>query len=657
MNDKPDTFRRLARDRTPWIAALCIFLAVGAFVTAGLMQDPIAARHKEYELVPAEAAMLRSRPDVALMSTLPGGLRALAVNYLWIRAQSLMREGRHFDAYQLASMICKLQPHFDGVWSFHAWNMAYNISVATHTPEERWRWVSNGMRLLRDEGIPLNPRALVLYKELSWIFFHKIGGSMDEMHMAYKRRWAREMQRVLGAPPPGSTAAVLRWFAPVARYARDYVDRDPGRRGRETIQADQLRRLLAENPAARKLANAAREEDVELGQELLDVWSRYSESAPAQHVRAGAGLPEGDTERDERLHRLVNDAELREGMVALLGFLRAQILWNDYRMDPAYMHELMQEFGPLDWRLPWPHGLYWAHYGMKKCGGEQMTDVDALNNERNILNCLKLLTWNGRLAYVENPRNPDEPYVRFYADWRFIEPTHREHKRLIALKDQISRNTRLTHEPYYLSGHVNYLISAIEMLYAGYRRDEAQRYLDYIQTDAGRTGPEWDLPLDEFVYTHLFDQGQILPEMAANQVTISLQTAFLLNAKGKPGGKACLQHAQRVHARYNAEANPNVKLPPFWQMGADNLAMMLAEPAMLGYHLPLLDRARLYRNASEDMKRIVYDRIAGPLKAQCPARDVDFDQWFPEPEGMAELRKRRDEARLAPGEPEASDGE
>src|SRR2546426_7953234 len=37
------------------------------------------------------------------------------------------------------------------VWRYQAWNMAFNISVKFRDPADRWRWVSRGIELLRDE--------------------------------------------------------------------------------------------------------------------------------------------------------------------------------------------------------------------------------------------------------------------------------------------------------------------------------------------------------------------------------------------------------------------------------------------------------------------------------------------------------------------------
>ncbi len=130
-----------------------------------------------------------------------GAFRGIFVNFLWMRANELKEAGKYYEAVELARAITRLQPRFPRVWVFHAWNLAYNISVMTQTPEERWAWVNAGIRLLRDEGIPANPNDLLLHKELAWIFIHKIGGYTDDVNPYYKVRLAMEWTAVVGPPP------------------------------------------------------------------------------------------------------------------------------------------------------------------------------------------------------------------------------------------------------------------------------------------------------------------------------------------------------------------------------------------------------------------------------------------------------------------------
>ncbi|MEP0846464.1 MAG: hypothetical protein HRF50_06530 [Phycisphaerae bacterium] len=140
-------------------------------------------------------------PEYAFAIQAFGAFRGLITNIAFIRAEKYKEKGRFYDAMQLASWICKLQPRFPTVWEFQSWNMAWNISVTTFTPEERWNWVYNGAKLIRDEGLRYNPRAVNLYKQLAWIFVNKMSESVDEFHLAYKRQWAWRMHLLLGPPP------------------------------------------------------------------------------------------------------------------------------------------------------------------------------------------------------------------------------------------------------------------------------------------------------------------------------------------------------------------------------------------------------------------------------------------------------------------------
>ena len=77
-----------------------------------------------------------------------------------------------------------------------AWEMAYDISAKFKDPEDRWRCVKRGLELLRDDGIGNDPNEAALYRNLSWLFQHKIGGYFDDAQMTYKLRWAKEMEAV-----------------------------------------------------------------------------------------------------------------------------------------------------------------------------------------------------------------------------------------------------------------------------------------------------------------------------------------------------------------------------------------------------------------------------------------------------------------------------
>jgi hypothetical protein len=64
-------------------------------------------------------------------------------------------------------------------------------------------------------------------------------------------------------------------------------------------------------------------------------------------------LGSGDPDFDGLCHP--SSAELRS---------RAQVLVEKFKLDPCFMQEVDSRYGPLDWRLPESHAIYWAARGL-----------------------------------------------------------------------------------------------------------------------------------------------------------------------------------------------------------------------------------------------------------------------------------------------------
>lgn len=125
-----------------------------------------------------------------------GGLRSIAAEVVWFRADRLQEEGRYVELAQLASTLAYLEPHTPEVWSHAAWNLAYNISIMMPTGEDRWRWVHAAIRLLRDKGLVINPREPELYRELAWLFELKLGTDLDSAAAVYRAEWRKTVEDV-----------------------------------------------------------------------------------------------------------------------------------------------------------------------------------------------------------------------------------------------------------------------------------------------------------------------------------------------------------------------------------------------------------------------------------------------------------------------------
>ena len=77
---------------------------------------------------------------------------------------------------------------------------------------------------------------------------------------------------------------------------------------------------------------------------------------------------------------------------------RARILREKYKMDAGWMQKVDQTYGPLDWRLPEAHAIYWASIGMDRTKKED--DVRRLRSA--IYQSMQLSFQRGRMVLASN---------------------------------------------------------------------------------------------------------------------------------------------------------------------------------------------------------------------------------------------------------------
>jgi hypothetical protein len=282
------------RRAAPWLAAA---LAAVFLLASSMYHRPLVGMREARRS--SDVSLENAPPLVAFTTIVLGGFRGILADILWLRISHLQDAGRYVEVVQLSDWITKLEPHFSEVWSYHAWNMAYNVSVMMPAPEDRWRWVRNGLQLLRDEGIRLNPDDSRLPVELAWIYHHKIGGIADQAHSYYRRELARDMSVLF----PGGRV--------------DYA-------------------ALAADP--------------------------------------------------ERL----------------------RVVTETHRLDPLLMREVDALYGPLDWRLPDTHAVYWSQRSRKRAGAR-----DLIFGDRMLVQSLWSLVRDGQLAF--------DPVTGTYATSPFLE--------------------------------------------------------------------------------------------------------------------------------------------------------------------------------------------------------------------------------------------
>ena len=125
-----------------------------------------------------------------------GGLRSIASEVVWFRADRLERQGRFGELVQLASILTFLEPHETEVWTYSAWNLSYNISLRMPRDEDKWFWVYSAVRMLRDEALKWNPGDPDICYELAYLFELKIGHKIDVAAPLYREEWRKIVEDV-----------------------------------------------------------------------------------------------------------------------------------------------------------------------------------------------------------------------------------------------------------------------------------------------------------------------------------------------------------------------------------------------------------------------------------------------------------------------------
>ena len=168
-----------------------LMTALSLFVTWKIQtyQNRIVVENK---MIPADFAKLHgSPPGVAVSNVFLGPFRNLMINFLWLRMDRLQKQGKFFEMVQLADWILRVQPENATVAQYLAWNMAYNISVTQQDYDARRRWIKKGLETLQT-AIKYNPNDPILYREMAWIYQHKLGDEMDTAAPYYKQKMAEE---------------------------------------------------------------------------------------------------------------------------------------------------------------------------------------------------------------------------------------------------------------------------------------------------------------------------------------------------------------------------------------------------------------------------------------------------------------------------------
>ncbi len=148
---------------------------------------------------------------------------------------------------------------------------------------------------------------------------------------------------------------------------------------------------------------------------------------------------------------------------------RLNLLTNKYKMDPKFMKQVDELYGPLEWRLPEASAIYWAALGLEKAR-ENPTKIkpdELIQLRRVIYQSMQLAFQRGKLTDDEFTRSFD-----FGPNLDIVAKVSAAYEQ--AIKDEPGMQANIE------NAHRNLLGNAVYFFYANDRIPDALKWYRYL---------------------------------------------------------------------------------------------------------------------------------------------------------------------------------
>ncbi len=151
---------------------------------------------------------------------------------------------------------------------------------------------------------------------------------------------------------------------------------------------------------------------------------------------------------------------------------RASLLREKFKMDPAFMKVVDEKYGPLEWRLPEAHAIYWAEQGLEdaKLNPRKVDPNDFILLRRVIYQSMQLAMRQGRL--IEDAGFEPLGGFRTVANLTVIPKVNRAYEQ--AMEEDAKNRDHIE------VAHRNFLADAVFFLYVYNRQADAVTWYKYL---------------------------------------------------------------------------------------------------------------------------------------------------------------------------------
>ncbi|HXR08686.1 MAG TPA: hypothetical protein VN765_15220 [Candidatus Acidoferrum sp.] len=272
---------------------------------------------------------------------------------------------------------------------------------------------------------------------------------------------------------------------------------------------------------------------------------------------------------------------------------RVKKLREVYFMDPAFIQHIDKTYGPLDWRLPDAHAIYWAEMGVRD-GTQQ--DKDLVRRFAYAI-MQQVCRRGGALpSWVTNVT--DENFI-LWPDLDLVPKVNASYERTAQELPNLKTIVQ--------NAQKNFLKEAVVLLYEYNRDREASEWFNYLKANFTNAliGSETNLTVEEYAFNQIQSEIGELDHDKVTDVILGLLSQQYLCLIGEDEGRA---------------ANFSRLAQAIWQNYMNRLPGGIQDPN--GKRIALEPMAQLRRYELEQMEGYLSPQHANylRLKLQLPPR-------------------------------------
>jgi hypothetical protein len=246
----------------------------------------------------------------------------------------------------------------------------------------------------------------------------------------------------------------------------------------------------------------------------------------------------------------------------------ALVLRQKYKIDPEFAQKTDAQYGPLDWRLPEAHAIYWAARGL------EMAKENPGKVKPDDLIQLRRVIYQSMLQAFHHGRIIDDPISKQFAAGPNLELTSKVNDAYETLMQEDEKN-----RDHIATAHRNFLRDAVYFLYGDNRLAEAakwykilgEKYPDKGILDGDPESFPRNLTLDDYavgrIQSELGDTSQERTTAVVEGLIAQSYYALVLGQEDRYEGFKLL--AGKVYEHYGSKTSGHgsnadrVRLPPY----------------------------------------------------------------------------------------------